>query len=89
MYKQVDKTMEQTVIETRKDLEKELYAQIGAFNISWHLNQEGIAPPPISTINKILKRNKLIRKSTKYQPKGVNYPAPKITKSAPLLLFVY
>lgn len=79
--KQVDKTMEQTVIDTRKDLEKELYAQIGAFNISWHLNQQGIAPPPIPTINKILKRNKLIRKRTKYQPKGVNYPNPKITKS--------
>lgn len=81
IHRQVDKTMEQTVIETRKNLEKELYAQIGAFNISWHLNQQGITPPPISTINKILKRNKLIRKRTKYQPKGVNYPAPKVAKS--------
>lgn len=79
--KKVDKAMEQAVIDTRKDLEKELYAQIGAFNISWHLNQQGITSPPIPTINKILKRNKLIRKRTKYQSKGVNYPAPIITKS--------
>lgn len=79
--KKVDKNMEQAVIDTRKDLEKELYAQIGAFNISWHLNQQGITPPPIPTINKILKRNQLIRKRAKYQPKGVNYPAPEITKS--------
>lgn len=77
----VDENMEQAVIDTRKNLEKELYAQIGAFNISWHLNQQGITPPPIPTINKILKRNKLIRKRAKYQPKGVNYPALKITKS--------
>ena len=73
--------MEQAVIKTRKNLEKELYAQIGAFNISWHLNQRGITPPPIPTINKIIRRNNLIRKRTRYQPKGVNYPAPKITKS--------
>lgn len=81
IHKKVDNVMEQAVIETRKNLEKELYAQIGAFNISWHLSQQGITPPPLPTINKILKRNKLIRKRTRYQPKGVNYPAPKITKS--------
>lgn len=81
IHKKVDKNMERAVIDTRKDLEKELYAQIGAFNISWHLNQQGITPPPIPTINKILKRNKLIRKRKKYQPKGVDYPNPKITKS--------
>ena len=85
--KKVDKTMEQAVIDTRKDLEKKLYAQIGAFNISWHLNQQGITPPPIPTINKILKRNELIRKRTKYQPKGVDYPAPKVTKSNDLHQF--
>ena len=83
----VDKTMEQAVIDTRKDLEKELYAQIGAFNISWHLSQQGVTPPPIPTINKILKRNELVRKSTKYQPKGVDYPTPNITKSSDLHQF--
>lgn len=81
MPKKIDKIMEQAVIDTRKCLEKELYAQIGAFNISWSLNQQGIHPPPIPTINKILKRNKLIRKRIKYQPKGVEYPAPNVTKS--------
>jgi transposase InsO family protein len=81
LNKKVDDTMEQTVIETRKNLEKELYAQIGALNISWHLNQQGITPPPISTINNILKRHNLIRKRLKYQPKGVDYPAPAVTRS--------
>lgn len=79
--KRIDEAMEQAVIETRKHLEKELYAQIGAFNISWHLRQQGINPPPIVTINKILKRNNLVRKRPKYIPKGVDYPSLEITKS--------
>jgi len=29
--------MEQAVIETRKYLEEKLYAQIGSFDIGWHL----------------------------------------------------
>jgi len=38
--KGVDKTMEQAVIDARKYLEKTLYAQIGAINISWHLKHQ-------------------------------------------------
>lgn len=79
--KRINEAMEQAVVETRKFLEKELYAQIGALNISWRLKQQGINPPPIPTINKILKRNNLIHKRTKYQPKGVNYPTVEVTKS--------
>ncbi|GAH90882.1 unnamed protein product [marine sediment metagenome] len=73
--------MEQTVIETRKYLEKKLYSQIGALAISYDLNKQGIIPPPISTINKILRRNNLTHKQTKYTPKGVNYPSLVITRS--------
>jgi len=80
-HKRVDSTVEQAVIEARKSLEKELYAQIGALNISWHLSQQGINPPPIVTINKILKRNKLVRKHSKYEPKNINYPSLDITCS--------
>lgn len=77
----VEGTMEQAVIDTRKHLERELYAQIGAFNISWNLSEQGITPPPLSTINKILKRNQLVRKRPKYEPKNVNYPSLEITHS--------
>jgi hypothetical protein len=73
--------MEQTVIETRKHLEKNPYAQIGAFNISWHLKQEGETPPSLATLNRIIKRNNLVHKRTKYSPKGVNYPSLAITRS--------
>jgi len=77
----IDKTLELAIIHTRKKLEKQLYAQIGALNISWHLKQQGLEPPPFSTINKVLKRNNLVRKRPKYQPKGVDYPALKNTQS--------
>lgn len=79
--KRIDKIMEQTVIETRKHLEKKLYSQIGALAISYNLNQQGIISPPISTINKILRRNGLIHQKTKYIPKGVNYPSLAISRS--------
>ncbi len=79
--KRIDKIMEQTVIETRKYLEKKLYSQIGALAINYNLNKQGIIPPPISTINKILRRNNLMHKRTKYSPKGINYPSLAITRS--------
>ena len=79
--KRIDKIMEQTVIETRKYLEKKLYSQIGALAISYDLNKQGIISPPISTINKILRRNNLVLKRTKYTPKGVSYPSLLITHS--------
>ena len=79
--KRIDEIMEQMVIETRKHLEKKLYSQIGALAISYNLNQQGIISPPISTINKILRRNDLIHQKTKYIPKGVNYPSLAISRS--------
>jgi len=79
--KRIDKIMEQTVIETRKYLERKQYSQIGALAISYDLNKQGIISPPISTINKILRRNNLVLKRTKYSPKGVSYPSLLITHS--------
>jgi len=73
--------MEQAVIETRKRRERQLYAQIGALSISYDLKQQGITPPPLSTINKILRRNNLVRKRMKYTPKGVDYPSLQVTES--------
>lgn len=70
--------MEQTITGTRKKLETTLYAQIGALNIKWHLQKQGLTPPPISTINYVLKRNSLVKKRHKYEPKGANYPALKV-----------
>jgi len=67
--------MEQAIIDTRKEHETTLYAQIGALNIKWHLKDQGLTPPPISTINKVLKRNELVKVRKRYEPKGANYPS--------------
>ena len=77
----INETMEQAIIDTRKKLEKQLYAQIGALNIRWHLEKQGLIPPPISTINKVLKRNNLVKKRHKYEPRGTDYPALKVSQS--------
>lgn len=74
------KNMEQTIINTRKQLEKTPYAQIGALNIKWHLEQKGL-DVPIPTINKVLKRNNLIRKKLIYRSKDIDYPALEVKES--------
>lgn len=79
--KRINKTMEQVVIDTRKQLEKELYAQIGANSIIWCLQKCGVTPPSLPTINRIIKRNNMVRKRPKYTPKGINYPSLEITHS--------
>jgi transposase InsO family protein len=79
--------MEQLVIESRKRLEKQLYAQIGAISISFDLKQQGIIPPSLTTINRVLRRNNLVRKRPKYTPKGIDYPSVKIHESNDLHQF--
>jgi transposase InsO family protein len=76
----IKKHMEQAIINIRKQLEKTPYAQIGALTIQWHLEQKGFAIP-LSTINKVIKRNHLIRKKPVYQSKSINYPALEVTRS--------
>ena len=57
---------------------------IGADSIRWELNKLGIEAdkmPSIATINRILKRNGLIKKSVKTQRKSViPYPSPVVEK---------
>jgi transposase len=71
----LDQKMERLIVQTRKQLEKTKYAQIGAIAIAWKLTKLNIDPPPIWTINRVLKRNNLTKKRKKgYQPKGKSYP---------------
>jgi hypothetical protein len=71
--KRINQEIEQMVIAARRILGNKLYTQIGALNIFWQLRQEGIKSPYIATINRILKRNNLIRKKEKYVPKGTSW----------------
>jgi transposase InsO family protein len=70
--------MEQLIIKIRKKLESTKYAQTGAGVIAWELTKLDIEPPPVWTVNRVLKRNHLIKKREKgYQPKGKSYPSIK------------
>jgi len=68
---------EQLILKIRKDLESKKYAQIGAISIQWAFHQLGLNPPPIWTIDRVLKRHGLTRKKKK-EPKRTNeYPGDK------------
>jgi len=79
--KRIDQEKKQMVIATRKKLENKLYAQIGALAINYELKNRGIAPLPISSINKILSRSHLTHQKKRYVPKGVDCPSPEVTRS--------
>lgn len=66
--------IEEAVAEARKKLQKTKYAQIGLNAINRELYLQGIAPLPASTINRILKREGLIRKKAPRVSKGKAYP---------------
>ena len=71
----VDKEIETFVISTRKKLKATKYAQVGAGTIQQgEIKKLNTEPPPIWTINRILKRNGLVSKKKPYEPKGKSYP---------------
>lgn len=76
----INKAMEQAIIQMRKQLVQTPYAQSGALTIQWHLQQQGL-DIPIPTINKVLQRNHLIRKKTRYPSQNISYPAVEATRS--------
>lgn len=65
---------EDTICNVRRELEITPFAQIGAINIQYTLHSQGISPPPLWTINRVIQRNDLVKKSKQYQAKGHPYP---------------
>lgn len=66
--------IERLVISIRKGLEEEPYAQKGAISILYEFERLGVAPPSISAINRILRRNKLLHQSEVKRLKDTEYP---------------
>lgn len=58
----IDKTDRQRIIATRRRLESQQFAQIGASAIKWELSKSGFDFPSDRTINRVLKREGLIKK---------------------------
>lgn len=53
----------QRIIEVRRRLESESFAQIGASAIKWELNKSGLGFPSDRTINRVLKGEGLVKKN--------------------------
>src|SRR6056297_1165120 len=70
----INEDIEKLVIKIRKELMEEKYALIGPQTIHWELKRLGVKPPSLSTIKRIIKRNNLIVKKSKYHKKGTPYP---------------
>jgi len=61
--KQLAEDEKQRIVSTRRRLESHPFAQIGASAIKWELNKTGNTFPSDSTINRVLKREGLIKKN--------------------------
>jgi hypothetical protein len=65
---------EEQILFIRRQLEQNKYAQQGALSIQYAFKQLNLPAPPIWTINRVLKRNNLIREAPKHK-KVKAYPA--------------
>ena len=70
----ISSTLEEKVVETRQFLAKSPYLESGAYAIWHHLKKQGVTPPSVATINRILRKHGLTRKKVKYQKSGIDYP---------------
>ena len=61
--KRISQTEEQRIIEVRKNLESQPFAQTGASAIKWELSKSGFSFPSDRTINRVLKREGLVKKN--------------------------
>lgn len=72
--KKIDRDIENRVIQIRQKLENTSYSQIGAISIQWEFKKLNIEPPPVWTIDRIIKKHNLTRKKLKSSKKQNEYP---------------
>ena len=72
--KSLNLELEKLIIQIRRQLEQTSYAQIGAISIQWELKKLQVDPPPIWTIDRIIKKHHLTRKKPKPSKRINNYP---------------
>lgn len=70
--KTIPNDIEKTIVSIRQNLRGQKYAQKGALSILYEFERLNIAPPSISTINRVIKRNGLIESGTKREAKKKN-----------------
>jgi putative transposase len=72
--KSLEENLEHLIIEIRHKLEGNAYAQIGAISIQWELRKLHIDPPPVWTIDRIIKKHNLTYTKPKISKKENEYP---------------
>ncbi len=70
---QISPEMRKLIINIRTQLEEHPYAQTGTSAIKWEFKKLGVIPPSDRTINRILKREGLVKKNSLYpQRSGIS-----------------
>jgi len=77
IHKNISKETEQTIINIRRRLENTKYSQIGAITIQWEFHRLGLKPPPIWTIDRVIKKHGLTKKKEKTKKVVNEYPGYK------------
>jgi putative transposase len=74
VHPMITRELEEQIINFRQMLCGQKYSQTGATSIQYEFYKAGMDPPPVWTINRILRRNNLIFKSLEKTKKGTAYP---------------
>lgn len=75
IHNKIDSHVEQLICKVRKKLTDTKYAQRGTLSIQWQLKKLGLKIIPSAwTINRIIKRNDLVRKPQIYEKRNKVYP---------------
>lgn len=69
------KDIESAVIKTRRVLDADPHRESGAYPIIHELRRQGIEPPSVATVNRILRKHGLTRSKPVYVKSGIDYPA--------------
>jgi hypothetical protein len=67
---QISEQQKQAIILTRNRLEVQSFAQIGVSAIKWEFSKQGLRFPSDSTINRVLRREGLVKKNFVYTQRG-------------------
>ncbi len=79
VHNKIDEKIETLVCNIRNKLAKIKYSQRGALPIQWELKKLKVKTPPIWTINRIIKRNNLVKEPDIYEKRNKLYPKIEVT----------
>lgn len=66
--------IESAVVRIRRMLESDPHKESGAYPIMHELRRQGIEPPSVATINRIIRKHGLTRSKPVYVKSGIDYP---------------